>query len=120
MRYDSHVRHTGAKAVFNSRKHVPGIKLETIMWLEAPRNSEEGGKGEEKGSRRSAALRRERERERIKLQRPWGKENDDNDVGEDDDGNDGEDRVGRSDRQYDFDFRYSGLLCAPWRDGSGL
>lgn len=60
------------------------------------------------------------ERERIKLQRPWGKENDDNDIGEDDDGNDGEDRVGRSDRQYDFDFRYSGLLCAPWRDGSGL
>lgn len=83
MRYDSHVRHTGAKAVFNSRKHVPGIKPETIMWLEAPRNSEEGGKGEKEGSRRSTVPRRER----VKLQRPWGKENDDNDVEEDDDGN---------------------------------
>lgn len=32
MRYDGRAQHTGAKAVFNSRKHVPGVKPETIMW----------------------------------------------------------------------------------------
>ncbi|TGZ57716.1 hypothetical protein DBV15_08317 [Temnothorax longispinosus] len=96
----SRVWHTSSKTVFNSRKHVPGVKLETITWLVACELEEAQSKFVQ---RKIAATTTTTATTTATTKRKVGNG----------DGVLGLDPIGR---RYDFDFRYSESIFFVRRD----